>query len=240
MNQDFMSSFLKRIHFVGIGGVGMSGIAEVLLNLGYDVSGSDVKESETTHHLKTLGARVFYGHKAAHIMKAQVVVISSAVSPQNPEVLAAKTAHIPVISRAEMLAEIGRMKKTITVAGSHGKTTTTSMTAMALSAAKAHPTMIIGGRLKNIHSGARLGASDYLVAEADESDGSFIHLSPLVAIVTNIDNDHLDYHKTMDALKAAFVAHLMRLPFYGAAVLCSDNPALSKIADFPDISGAES
>jgi UDP-N-acetylmuramate--alanine ligase len=230
MNQDLMSSFVRRLHFVGIGGVGMSGIAEVLLNLGYEISGSDVKESEMTHHLKSLGAKICYGHKAANIRGAQVLVISSAISADNPEVFAAHKSKIPVIARAEMLAEIGRMKKTVTVAGSHGKTTTTSMVAMALRAAKARPTMIIGGRLKNIHSGAKLGMSDYLVAEADESDGSFVHLSPLVAVVTNIDNDHLDYHKTMGALKAAFVAHLERLPFYGAAVLCSDDTSLSKIA----------
>ncbi len=193
MTRDFMSAFVKRIHFVGIGGVGMSGIAEVLLNLGYRVSGSDIKESETTQRLKSLGAKIFYGHEASHIAGAQVVVTSSAVSSQNPEVLEAGKKHIPLISRAEMLSEIGRMKKTVTIAGSHGKTTTTSMTAMALSAAKANPTMIIGGRLKNIHAGAKLGASDYLVIEADESDGSFVHFSPLAAIVTNIDNDHLDF-----------------------------------------------
>ncbi len=231
MNRDFMSAFIQRVHFVGIGGVGMSGIAEVLLNLGYQVSGSDIKESETTRHLKNLGAKIFYGHKASHIARAQVVVITSAVSSQNPEVVSAHKSKIPVIPRAEMLAEIGRMKKTITIAGSHGKTTTTSMTAMALSAAKAKPTIIIGGRLKNIHAGARLGESDYLVAEADESDGSFIHLSPLVAIVTNIDNDHLDFHKTMEALKASFVEHLKRLPFYGAAILCADNPLLQEISN---------
>ncbi len=231
MTTDFMSAFVKRIHFVGIGGVGMSGIAEVLLNLGYQISGSDIKESETTRRLKSLSAKIFYGHKSSHIAGAQVVVISSAVSPRNPEVLEAEKKRIPIISRAEMLSEIGRMKKTITIAGSHGKTTTTSMTAMALSAAKANPTMIIGGRLKNIHAGARLGASDYLVAEADESDGSFVRLSPLVAIVTNIDNDHLDFHKTMEALKASFIEHLSRLPFYGAAILCADNPLLKEISN---------
>ncbi len=230
MTRDFMSAFVKRIHFVGIGGVGMSGIAEVLLNLGYRVSGSDIKESETTQRLKSLGAKIFYGHEASHIAGAQVVVTSSAVSSQNPEVLEAGKKHIPLISRAEMLSEIGRMKKTVTIAGSHGKTTTTSMTAMALSAAKANPTMIIGGRLKNIHAGAKLGASDYLVIEADESDGSFVHFSPLAAIVTNIDNDHLDFHKTMDALKASFIQHLKRLPFYGAAILCADNPLLQEIS----------
>ena len=230
MKRDFMSAFVERIHFVGIGGVGMSGIAEVLLNLGYRVSGSDLKDGEMTRRLKSLGAKIFYGHKASHIAGAQVVVISSAVSSKNPEVLEAQKKRIPVISRAEMLSEIGRMKKTVTIAGSHGKTTTTSMTAMALSEAKAKPTIIIGGRLKNIHAGARLGISDYLVAEADESDGSFVHLSPLVAIVTNIDNDHLDFHKTMEALKNSFVEHLKRLPFYGAAILCWDNPILREIS----------
>jgi len=156
-------------------------------------------------------------------------VVSSAVAPDNPEVLAARRAGVPVILRAQMLAELGRMKKTVTVAGSHGKTTTTAMAAMALSAAGARPTMIVGGQVKNIGAGARLGLGDYLVAEADESDGSFVHLDPLVAVVTNIDSDHLDYHKSMDNLRAAFARHLSRLPFYGAAVLCADDPELCRL-----------
>lgn len=225
----FMKSFVSRIHFVGIGGVGMSGIAEVLNNLGYDVSGSDLKSTEITRRLEASGVEVFEGHAAANARGAQAVVVSSAVSPKNPELIYARANGIPVVLRAQMLAELGRMKKTLTVAGSHGKTTTTSMAAMALKAAGASPTIIIGGQLKNIHSNARLGLGEYLVAEADESDGSFIYLSPLVAIVTNIDNDHLDYHKTLARLKASFLAHLERLPFYGAAILCADDPGLRSI-----------
>lgn len=224
-----MEGFVNRIHFVGIGGVGMSGIAEVLANLGYRVSGSDLKSTETTRRLKSVGIRIFEGHSARHGADSQVVVVSSAVSPRNPEVLAARRAGVPVILRAQMLAELGRMKKTVTVAGSHGKTTTTSMAAMALQYAGADPTVIIGGQLKNIRANARLGMSEYLVAEADESDGSFVHLTPLAAVVTNIDNDHLDYHGSMETLKAAFRAHLERLPFYGAAVLCADDPVLSSL-----------
>lgn len=224
-----MRSFVSRIHFVGVGGVGMSGIAEVLNNLGYRVSGSDAKASEVTRRLSAAGVRVRVGHAAAHAKGAEVVVVSSAVSADNPEVAWARRAGVPVVLRAQMLAELGRMKSTITIAGSHGKTTTTSLTAMALSAAGAAPTMIIGGRLKNIGSNARLGLGDYLVAEADESDGSFLHLTPLVAVVTNVDDDHMDHYKTMDALKSAFVAHLERLPFYGAAILCADDPTLMSL-----------
>ena len=224
-----MRAFIRRIHFVGVGGVGMSGIAEVLANLGYRVSGSDLKESAITRRLQGAGVRVFLGHRAAHARGAQVVVVSSAVSPGNPEVRAARRAGVPVVLRAQMLAELGRMKRTVTVAGSHGKTTTTALAAMALAAAGAEPTMIVGGQIKNIDSGARLGLGDYLVAEADESDGSFVHLAPLVAVVTNIDNDHLDHHKTMDRLRAAFAAHLSRLPFYGAAVLCADDPGVARL-----------
>ena len=222
-----MQAFVRRVHFVGIGGVGMSGIAEVLANLGYRVSGSDLKESAITRRLKAAGVRVALGHGAANVRDAQVVVVSSAVRPDNPEVRAARHAGVPIVLRAQMLAELGRMKKTMTVAGSHGKTTTTAMAAMALAAAGAEPTMIVGGQIKNIDSNARLGLGDYLVTEADESDGSFVHLEPLVAVVTNIDNDHLDHHKTMDNLRAAFAAHLSRLPFYGAAVLCADDPGLA-------------
>lgn len=222
-NEGLMGSFVKHIHFVGIGGVGMSGIAEVLHNLGYRVSGSDLKSSEITRRLRSAGIRVFAGHAAAHARGAEVLVVSSAVSGVNPEIAYARRAGIPVILRAQMLAELGRLKKTVTVAGSHGKTTTTSMAAMALKAAGAEPTMIIGGQLKNIRSNVKLGLGDYLVAEADESDGSFLYLSPLVAVVTNIDNDHLDYHKTLGSLKKSFLRHLQRLPFYGAAVLCADD-----------------
>ncbi len=224
-----MKSFVRRIHFVGIGGVGMSGIAEVLNNLGYEVSGSDVKSTETTRRLRTAGVRIFEGHAAAHAKGAQVVVVSSAVAEGNPETAFARRHGIPVVLRAQMLAELGRMKKTVTIAGSHGKTTTTSLISMALKEAGADPTMIIGGQLKNIQSNAKLGVGDYLVAEADESDGSFLFLTPLVAVVTNIDNDHMDHYKTMAALKDAFVSHLQRLPFYGAAVLCADDPVLASI-----------
>ncbi len=224
-----MQSFVRRIHFVGIGGVGMSGIAEVLNNLGYKISGSDAKSTETTRRLRAAGVRVFEGHAAAHAKSAEVVVVSSAVSAENPEVAYARKHGVPVVLRAQMLAELGRMKKTVTVAGSHGKTTTTSLVSMALKEAGAGPTMIIGGQLKNIHSNAKLGVGEYLVAEADESDGSFLYLTPLVAVVTNIDNDHMDHYKTMAALKDAFVEHLQRLPFYGAAVLCADDPVLSSI-----------
>jgi UDP-N-acetylmuramate--alanine ligase len=214
-DEGLMRSFVRRIHFVGIGGVGMSGIAELLNNLGYQVSGSDAKSSETTRRL--------------HAKGAQVVVVSSAVAQDNPEVVYARKNHIPVVLRAQMLAELCRMKKTVTVAGSHGKTTTTSLCSMALKEAGAGPTMIIGGQLKNIHSNAKLGTGEYLVAEADESDGSFLFLTPLVAVVTNIDDDHMDHYKTMDALKDSFVAHLQRLPFYGAAILCADDANLMSI-----------
>ncbi|OGR86345.1 MAG: UDP-N-acetylmuramate--L-alanine ligase [Elusimicrobia bacterium RIFCSPHIGHO2_02_FULL_57_9] len=222
-----MRSFVKRIHFVGIGGVGMSGIAEVLHNLGYRVSGSDLKSSEIIRRLAAMGVRIFMGHAAEHARGADVLVLSSAVSAVNPEIAYARRCGVPVILRAQMLAELGRLKKTVTVAGSHGKTTTTSMAAMALKAAGAEPTMIIGGQLKNIRSNVKLGLGDYLVAEADESDGSFLHLAPLVAVVTNIDNDHLDYHKSLDNLKKSFLSHLLRLPFYGAAVLCADDRNLA-------------
>ena len=227
--EGLMRSFVRSIHFVGIGGVGMSGIAEVLNNLGYRVSGSDSKSTETTRRLQAAGVRVFEGHAAANAKGSQVVVVSSAVAADNPEVRWARKQGVPVVLRAQMLAELGRMKKTVTIAGSHGKTTTTSLVSMALKEAGAGPTMIIGGQLKNIGSNAKLGVGEYLVAEADESDGSFLFLTPLVAVVTNIDNDHLDHYKTMDALKDAFVSHLHRLPFYGAAVLCHDDPVLSSI-----------
>ncbi|MBI5202157.1 MAG: UDP-N-acetylmuramate--L-alanine ligase [Elusimicrobia bacterium] len=225
-----MAKFVRRVHFVGIGGVGMSGIAEVLLNLGYKVQGSDLKESEITRRLSAAGARIGFGHRASHAEGAEVVVVSSAVKPDNPEVVFARRRGIPVIPRAEMLAELARLKRTVTVSGSHGKTTTTSMVSLALRAAGGDPTMIIGGQLKNIGGNARLGLGDYLVAEADESDGSFVRLSPLVAVVTNIDNDHLDHYKTMDNLKEAFRVHLERLPFYGAAVLCVDDPNVAELA----------
>ncbi|GAG07048.1 unnamed protein product, partial [marine sediment metagenome] len=192
-DRDRLFPSIKNIHFVGIGGIGMSGIAEVLLNLGYSVSGSDIKLNELTRRLKAMGARIYPKHSSENLKGAQVVVLSSAVSRANPEITRASRRNIPVISRAVMLAELARMKKTVTVAGSHGKTTTASMMAMALQSAGADPTVITGGIIKNIGSNARLGTGDYFVAEADESDGSFVHLSPQAAIVTNIDSDHLDY-----------------------------------------------
>ncbi len=215
---------IQRIHFVGIGGSGMSGIAEVLINLGYKVSGSDLKETEVTQRLKTLGASIFIGHQAPHMEGAHVVVTSTAVDSDNPEVVAAKAKGIPVIPRIEMLAEIARLKYTIAIAGTHGKTTTTSMVAAVLQAGGLDPTVIVGGRLKHLNSGARMGQGDYLVAEADESDGSFLKLSPALAVITNIDNDHLDYYKTFDKICEAFVTYANHVPFYGCTIVCLDDP----------------
>jgi len=213
------------IHFVGIGGIGMSGIAEVLLNLGYEVSGSDLYESQTTQRLQSMGARIVIGHREANLeSNPSVVVISSAVNSSNPEVLEARKRTIPVIPRAEMLAELMRMKYGVAVAGSHGKTTTTSMIATVLSAAGLDPTMVIGGRVKSLGSNARLGQGKYLVAEADESDGTFLLLTPTIALVTNIDREHLDFHESMDHLKESFLDFINKVPFYGQAVLCLDDP----------------
>jgi UDP-N-acetylmuramate--alanine ligase len=215
---------LKNIHFIGIGGAGMSGIAEVLLNLGYRVTGSDAAESETTRRLTALGARVRIGHEALQVEGAHVVVVSSAIRSDNPEVLLARARNIPVVPRAEMLCEIARLKYTVAVAGTHGKTTTTSMVGSVLLAGGLDPTLIVGGRLKATQSGARLGQGEYLVAEADESDGSFLKLAPAVAVITNIDNDHLDYYGTMEKLEVAFVEFANRVPFYGTSILCLDDP----------------
>ena len=225
--------FKKRnvsIHFVGIGGIGMSGIAEVLLNLGYQVSGSDQRDSEVTRRLQTLGGRTFVGHSADQIAGADVVVISSAVRPDNPEVLAAKARDIPVIPRAEMLGELMRVKDGVAVAGSHGKTSTTTMIASILANAKLDPTAIIGGKAKVFGSNARLGQGEVLVAEADESDGSFRHLFPMVAVITNIDREHMDHYGTLAALRAAFLDFANKVPFYGLVVLCADNPAAAGLA----------
>jgi len=213
------------IHFVGIGGIGMSGIAEVLLNLGYEVSGSDLYESQTTQRLQSMGARIVIGHREANLeSNPSVVVISSAVKSSNPEVLEARKRTIPVIPRAEMLAELMRMKYGVAVAGSHGKTTTTSMIATVLSAAGLDPTMVIGGRVKSLGSNARLGQGEYLVAEADESDGTFLLLTPTIALVTNIDREHLEFYQSMDRLKESFLDFINKVPFYGQAVLCLDDP----------------
>jgi UDP-N-acetylmuramate--alanine ligase len=225
--------FRKRnvtIHFVGIGGIGMSGIAEVLLNLGYPVSGSDLRENEVTRRLGTLGARVSVGHRAENVAAADVVVVSSAVRADNPEVAAARGRDIPVIPRAEMLGELMRVKDGVAVAGSHGKTTTTTMIAVILAEAGLDPTAVIGGKARAFGSNARLGQGEVLVAEADESDGSFRHLFPTVAVVTNIDREHLDHFGTEEALFAAFLDFAEKVPFYGLVVIGADNPAAARLA----------
>jgi UDP-N-acetylmuramate--alanine ligase len=221
---------IHRIHFVGIGGSGMSGIAEVLVNLGYEVQGSDLKPNAVTDRLVQLGARVMIGHRAENVGDADVVVISSAVSTENPEVASALARRVPVVPRAEMLGELMRFRYAIAVAGTHGKTTTTSLTSSILAEGGEDPTFVIGGRLKSAGTNARLGAGKYLVAEADESDASFLHLNPMIAIVTNIDNDHLGTHDgDFERLKASFVAFLHNLPFYGLAVLCVDDDHVRSI-----------
>ncbi len=220
---------IKNIHFVGIGGSGMSGIAEVLLKLGYHVTGSDAAKNAVTKRLETLGAVVFTGHQAKNIEGSDVVVTSTAISKTNPEVRAAIKATIPVIPRIEMLAEIARLKYTIAVGGTHGKTTTTSLVGQILKHATLDPTVIVGGRLKAVGTGGILGNGDYLVAEADESDGSFLKLSPTIAIVTNIDDDHLDYYKTMENLEAAFAQFANHIPFYGATYLCGEDAGVKRV-----------
>lgn len=223
----------RTIHFVGIGGIGMSGIAEVLHNLGYEVTGSDVRESETTVRLRGLGIKVFIGHRRDNIDDAHVVVVSSAVSMSNPEVSAAKERSIPVIPRAEMLAELGRLKYGILVAGAHGKTTTTSLISTILAGSGLDPTVVIGGKLMATGSNARLGKGNFIIAEADESDGSFLKLSPTIAVVTNIDREHMEFFKSMDALKSAFVSFINKVPFYGLSVLCLENEGIRSV--LPDI-----
>jgi UDP-N-acetylmuramate--alanine ligase len=214
----------RHIHFIGIGGVGMSGIAEILVNLGYTVSGSDQKRSDTIERLERMGVKVFIGHDAANVEGAHVVVYSSAVARENVEVAVARQRQIPVIPRAEMLAELMRLKYGIAVAGTHGKTTTTSMVATVLAEGRLDPTIVVGGRVLSFGSNARLGQGDYMVAEADESDGSFLKLTPTVAVVTTIDAEHLDHYGTLDAVREAFVAFLNKVPFYGAAIVCLDEP----------------
>ena len=220
---------IQHIHFVGIGGIGMSGIAEVLLNLGYHISGSDVKETEVTRRLQALGCEIFYGHRKENVREADVVVISSAIRQGNPEIEVAEQRLIPVIPRAEMLAELMRMKIGIAIAGTHGKTTTTSLIATVLAAGGLDPTVVIGGRLNSIGSNARLGQGDFLVAEADESDGSFLKLMPTIAVVTNIDPEHLDYYHGIEEIKEAFLSFLNKIPFYGLAVLCLDHPNIQSL-----------
>ena len=215
---------VRNVHFVGIGGAGMSGIAEVLLNLGYAVSGSDLSEGNVTRRLAGLGAKVRIGHAAENVSDADVVVISSAVKADNPEVLAARGRLVPVVPRALMLAELMRLKQGIAVAGTHGKTTTTSLAASVLAEGGMDPTFVIGGRLESAGANARLGAGEFIVAEADESDASFLHLQPVISVVTNIDADHMEtYDHSIDKLKQAFVDFVERLPFYGVAVLCNDD-----------------
>lgn len=226
----FMQRKVKRIHFVGIGGIGMSGIAEVLLNLGYGIGGSDVQTSDTTKRLQQLGAVIAVGHAAENIADADVVVTSTAVKADNPEVLEAHRKNIPVIPRAEMLAELLKMKFSVAVSGSHGKTTTTSMISTLLAEGGLDPTMVIGGKLASIGSNARLGGGDILVAEADESDGSFLKLSPTIAVITNIDREHLDYYPGIEEIKAAFLKFANMVPFYGCAVMCGDNEHVRAIA----------
>lgn len=219
----------EKVHFVGIGGVGMSGIAEVLHNLGYEVEGSDLKESETTKRLAGMGISISIGHREENVKKSDVVVISSAVNASNPEVEAARKLSIPVIPRAEMLAELARLKYGVLVAGAHGKTTTTSLVASVLGEGKLDPTVVIGGKLKGIGSNAKLGWGEFLVAEADESDGSFLKLSPTIAVVTNIDREHMDYFKSIDEIKAAFLSFVNKVPFYGLSILCGDNDYIKEL-----------
>jgi len=221
---------IHSVHFVGIGGSGMSGIAEVMLSLGYAVQGSDLKRNKQTQRLESQGATVFIGHAANNIRDADAVVVSSAVDETNPEVAAAREALMPVVSRAEMLAELMRFRYSIAVAGTHGKTTTTSLVATVLAEGGLDPTFVIGGRLKSADANARLGEGEYLVAEADESDASFVHLKPMVAVVTNIDADHMStYDGDIEKLKAGFIEFLHNLPFYGLAVVCTDDPGVNEV-----------
>jgi UDP-N-acetylmuramate--alanine ligase len=223
--------YLKKyhIHFVGIGGIGMSGIAELLLNLGYRVSGSDLKASDITTNLERLGGSIHVGHRAGQISGADVVVVSSAIDEDNPEVAAARDAAIPVIPRAEMLAELMRLKYSVAIAGAHGKTSTTSLVANVLAAGGLDPTVVIGGKLKSIGRNAVLGKGDFIVAEADESDGSFLKYSPAIAVVTNIDREHMDFYEDLEAIKTVFLNFIDRIPFYGLAVLCLDNEPLQSL-----------
>lgn len=215
---------VRRVHFIGVGGIGMSGLAEILRSMDFDVSGSDQRDGENTVRLRRLGVKCHVGHDAAHVLGADVVVYSSAIGKDNPELVAALRAGIPSITRGEMLAELMRMKYAVVIAGSHGKTTTTSLVATVLRAAGLDPTVVVGGRMASLGSNARLGAGDLLVAEADESDGSFLRLSPTIAAITNVDPEHLDFYGTHEALKRAFVEFAERVPFYGLNVLCLDHP----------------
>src|SRR5215470_3218903 len=219
----------QQVHFVGVGGVGMSGLAEVVLTLGYRVTGSDVKRGEALERLERLGAKVFVGHAASHVEGAHVVVYSSAVARDNPELQAARQRGVPVIPRAEMLAELMRVKHGIAIAGTHGKTTTTSMVGAVLAEAGFDPTLVVGGRVTALGANARLGQGEFLVAEADESDGSFLRLTPTIAVVTTIDAEHLDHYENLDAIGEAFVLFVDKVPFYGCAVLCLDQPNIQRL-----------
>lgn len=220
----------RRIHFVGVGGIGMSGIAEVLLNLGFNVSGSDLKSSDITVRLQELGAAIWQGHEGRHVAGADVVVYSSAVKPDNPEIVEAKRSGIPIIPRGEMLAELLRLKYAVTVGGAHGKTSTTSLVASVLAQGGLDPTVIVGGKVRALSSNARLGSSRYVVAEADESDGQFVNLPSSVAIITNIDLEHLDFYPDLRAIEDAFVVYANRIPFYGAVIMCADDARAMAIA----------
>ncbi len=223
---------IKHIHFVGIGGIGMSGIAEVMLNLGYIVSGSDIKESDVTRRLRDLGGEIYIGHRAENIRGVHVVVVSSAIKKENIEIIAAKERLIPVIPRAEMLAELMRLKYGVAVAGAHGKTTTTSMISSVLGAGGFDPTVVIGGKLNILGTNAKLGQGDFMVAEADESDGSFLSLSPTIAVVTTIDREHLDFYKDIGEIKRAFLQFINSVPFYGVAILCLDDKHIQSLIPF--------
>lgn len=230
MSWMFEMGYIKHVHFVGIGGVGMAGIAEVLLRQGYTVSGSDLSENALTQWLRVMGATIYRGHEAKHIQHADVIVRSSAVDWNNPEIEAARQARIPIVQRAEMLGELMRFRYGIAIAGTHGKTTTTSLVTSILAAAGLDPTFVIGGRLNSAGSNARLGKGHYLVAEADESDASFLYLKPMISIVTNIDQDHMGtYENDFERLKSTFIEFLHRLPFYGLAVMCMDDPVVREI-----------
>ncbi len=220
---------VRHVHFVGIGGIGMSGLAEILRTLDFEVSGSDLRPNENTRRLEGLGVRVFIGHSAENVSTADVVVYSSAIDPQNPEIARAQALEVPIIPRAEMLSELMRTRYAVTIAGSHGKTTTTSLVATVLRAAGLDPTVVVGGKVNALGTNARLGAGDLFVAEADESDGSFLRLTPTIAVVTNIDPEHLDHYGTHEAVKEAFVQYANRVPFYGLCVVCIDHPSVQEI-----------
>lgn len=226
---DLSKHIFKKIHFVGIGGIGMSGIAEVLTNLGYSVQGSDVSESANVERLRKIGIPIEIGHKASNIAGAQVIVTSTAVKADNPEVIAARTARIPIIKRAEMLAELMRLKLSVAISGTHGKTTTTSLAAALLDAANLDPTVVNGGIINSYDTNARLGAGEWIVVEADESDGSFLRLPATIAVVTNIDPEHMDFYKDFETLKQAFVSFIERIPFYGLGILCVDHPEVKAL-----------